>query len=370
MPDPKQQLEQYLAKLLEMKAQDLFIKVDTHPRARIGKNVLSMPFPPVTNDEVNGMVDAILKPYQRESLERARSVDFAFAMGAVGQRFRGNIFYQQGCLSMVLRNLWQKIPTFEELRVPPVLKQVALSRSGLILIGGVVASGKTTTINAMIEMMNQNVERHIITVEDPIEFLHKDNKCLINQREIGEDANDFFSALKYVVRQSPDVVVIGEIRDKEALNFALTSAEVGRLVIGTVHAKTVVQMFDRLLGFYPPDQRDPILVQLYPSITCFVIQQLLIGKDEKSLVPACEIMIGNYTTRQLVKEKKFDSIPQTLRNSVQEGMQTMDQSLMELWRADLITKETALAASERPQEIENAMKGISFAGQGSKILGG
>ncbi|MSR77986.1 MAG: PilT/PilU family type 4a pilus ATPase [Candidatus Omnitrophica bacterium] len=369
MSDAKKLLTQCLTRLHEIKGQDLFLKVDTCPRIRVGRHVQSTPFSGITEEDIQAVANLVLTPAQKELLEKNRSVDLAFSLEGSRRRYRANAFYQQGQISFVIRTLWENIPSLKELQVPPILEQVALSRSGIILIAGVVASGKTTTINAIIEMMNQNMERHIITIEDPLEYLHHDNKCIINQREIGQDANDFNSALKYVVRQSPDVVVIGEMRDAETFNFALSAAEVGRLVIATVHAKTVVQIFDRVLGFFPVDQQDTILAHLYPNITCFAVQQLLVGADGASLVPAFEIMVGNYTTRQLVKERKFEKIPQTLRNSAQEGMMTMDQSIHDLWRKNLITQEVALASAERPQELGNAMKGIAIDGQTSKILG-
>ncbi len=367
--DAQTYLQGCLGKVLEMKGQDLVLKVGTLPRTRVGGAVIPVPVAPVTDELAHGMVKVLLNSKQLDLLEKQRSVDFAFSLMGTTQRFRGNIFMQQGSYSLVLRTLWKNIPSFEELGIPEVLKKTALERSGIILIGGAVSSGKTTTIHAMVEMMNQNVERHIITIEDPVEYLHEDKKCVINQREVGQDASDFPSALKYVVRQSPDVVVIGEMRDSDTFNFALGSAEVGRLVISTVHAKSVVQIFDRVLGFFPPDQREVVLNQLYPNITCFVVQKLLVGKDGKTLVPAFEILVGNYTTRQLIHERKFDKIPQAIRNATRDGMQTMDQSLLELWEKDKISSEVALAASERPQELENAMKGIKIDGQTGKILG-
>ncbi len=363
-------LKACIDQVLRMKGQDLILKVGAVPRTRVGRSVIAMELEPVSEETTRGMIKGLLNPKQSDWLEKNQSVDFAFSLPGSSQRFRGNFFLQQGTYSAVIRTLWKDIPTLEELGIPAVMKQVALERSGIILIGGTVGSGKTTTIHAMIEMMNIHSERHIITIEDPVEYLHHDRKCVINQREIGQDAADFDSALKYVVRQSPDAVVIGEMRDAETFNFVLGSAEVGRLVISTVHAKSVVQIFDRILGFYPPQERDAVLNQLYPNITCFAVQKLLVGKDETTLVPAFEILVGNYMTRQLVHEKKFDKIPQALRNSAHEGMMTMDQSLLQLWRQDKISMETALAASERPQELENSMRGIEIDGQGSKILGG
>ncbi|MBI3314033.1 MAG: PilT/PilU family type 4a pilus ATPase [Candidatus Omnitrophica bacterium] len=367
--DAKSYLSQVMGKVLEMKGLDLFLKVGAVPRTRVGSVVTAMPFTAVKAEDTEQIVKSLLSPHQMALLEKNRSVDFAFSLLGSSQRFRTNVFFQQGTYSLVIRTLWKAIPSFEALNIPAVLKKIALERSGIILVAGTVASGKTTTISAMIDMMNQNVERHIITIEDPVEYLHEDKKCIINQREIGIDANDFNSALRYVVRQSPDVVVIGEMRDQETFNFALSSAEVGRLVIATVHAKSVVQIFDRVLGFFPADERDQVLNHLSFNLTCFVAQKLLVARDGKSLVPAFEIMVGNYTTRQLAREKKFDRIPQALRNGLQEGMQTFDDAIFKLWKDEKISTDEALKASTRPQELENMMKGIQMDGSRGKILG-
>lgn len=368
--DAKAFLGARLGKVLEMGGQDLFLKVGSVPRTRIGSEVKTMDFPVVTAPDTEGIVNELLNEKRRKRLDEEMSVDFAFNLMGSTQRFRTNIFMQQGTYSLVIRTLWKSIPSFEELRIPPVMQKIALSRSGIVLIGGTVASGKTTTLTAMIDMMNNNVERHIMTVEDPVEYLHEDRKCIINQREIGEDANDFTSALRYVVRQSPDCVVIGEMRDKETFEFALASAEVGRLVIATVHAKSVVQIFDRVLGFFPPEQRDQVLGHLAYNISCFVCQKILLGKDGRTLVPVFEVMVGNYTTRQLAREKQFDKLPQALRNGANEGMQTFDQAIYKYWEDGVISTEEALKSSERPQEMENKMKGISIDGSKGKILGG
>lgn len=367
--DAKSYLTGLMGKVLEMKGLDLFIKTGVEPRTRVaGSLVVPVTQEPVTEEIVQGIAKAFLNSHQEKLLEQNRSVDFAFSLMGANQRFRGNVFYQQGSLSYVIRTLWKKIPSFEDLKIPPVLKKCSLEKSGLIFISGTVASGKTTTITAMLDMMNESSQRHIITIEDPVEYVHVDKKSIFNQREIGQDAVDFNSALRHVVRQSPDVVVIGEMRDVETFNFALNSAEVGRLVIATVHAKSVVQIFDRVLGFYPPEQRDQILGHMAYNITAFVCQKLVKAKDG-GLVPAFEIMTGNYTIRQLAREKKFDRLPQAMRNGANEGMMTFDQSIYKLWQDGLITAEEAMASSERPQEMENMMKGISMEGQKSKILG-
>ena len=367
--DARDFLSKCLGKVMEMKGLDLFLKVGAVPRTRVGGLVTILPLDMVKEEETKSVAETLLNDFQKNLLEKNRSVDFAFSLLGRGQRFRANLFYQQGTLSIVIRTLWKKIPSFEELHIPEVLRKIALHKSGIILISGTVASGKTTTITAMLDMINNSVERHIITIEDPVEYIHEDKKCIVNQREIGQDAHDFTSALRYVVRQSPDVVVIGEMRDAETFNFALTAAEVGRLVIATVHAKSVIQIFDRVLGFFPADQRDQVMSHLSFNITCFVCQKLLVAKDEKSMVPAFEIMVGNYTTRQLAREKKFDRLEQAIRNAANEGMQTFDMALFKLWKDGSISTQEAMAASERPQELENQMKGIQIDGQQSKILG-
>ncbi len=367
--DAKVYLTGLLGKVLEMKGLDMFLKVGTTPRTRVaGSLVVPISDEIVTEEHTKAIAAAFLNPYQTDLLEKNRSVDFAFSLIGGNQRFRGNIFYQQMTLSLVIRTLWKKIPSYEHLKIPPILKKIPLEKSGIILISGTVASGKTTTITAMLDMMNETTQRHIVTIEDPIEYVHEDKKSMFNQREIGYDANDFNSALKYVVRQSPDVVVIGEMRDADAFNFALTSAEVGRLVIATVHAKSALQIFDRVLGFFPADHRDQVLSHLSYNITGFICQKLLKGKEDK-LVPAFEILLGNYTIRQLAREKKFDRMPQAMRNAAGEGMQTFDQAIFKLWQDGEITAEEALASSERPQEMENQMKGITMEGSKSKILG-
>lgn len=367
--DTKAYLKSCLEKAIEQKAQDVFFKADAAPRMRLGGQVFPLSFQPLSQDELTAMVRELISPQQWASLELNQSVDFGFCFHAKGCRFRANAFYQQGSLSLVFRLLWKGTPTFEELRLPPVLKKVALEKSGIILVAGSVSSGKTTTLAAMVDAMNQNVQKHILTIEDPVEYVYEDQKCLIQQREVGQDTENFGSALKYASRQSPDVVVIGEMRDAESFSFALAAADVGRLVLSTVHAPSVPQVFDRILSFFRREgEREGILRHFVANLSCIVVQKLLVAKDGKSLIPAAEILLGNYLMKQLILEHKFDKLPQALRNARQEGMQTMDQSLFQLWESQLITQETALAASPSPQELEALMKGIRI-GQDTKILG-
>jgi pilus retraction protein PilT len=362
-------LSKLLGKVLELQGQDCFLKVGSTPRVRVGPAVLPVPIEDVSSQDVKEIISSLLNSSQKVLLEKNFSVDFAFTLTGTEQRFRGNVFFQQGEYSIVLRRLWKAIPSFEELHIPPILKKVALERSGIILIAGTVGTGKTTTINAMIDYMNRNTNRHIITIEDPVEYLHKDNQCIINQREIGQDAPDFRSALRYVVRQSPDVIVIGEMRDAETFNFALSASEVGRLVISTIHAKSVNQIFDRILSFFTPEQREGLLSHLSFHIVSFMVQKLLTAKDKKTLMPAFEIMTGTEIIKELVHKRSFEKIPQALRNATHDGMQTMDQAILKLWETGVITQEEALAASEKPQEFQKMVQGIHLDEHRSKILG-
>ena len=362
-------LDTCLAKLTEADGQDLFLKVGAIPKIRVAGVLESLNMNALGREDIEVIAKAILSPAHQFLLAKNKSVDFAFSGNGSSQRFRGNFFLQQGTYSLVVRRLWKDIPSFEELRIPPVLKKMALSQSGIILIGGTVGSGKTTTIHAMIDLINQQAKRHVITVEDPIEYLHQDKQSIINQREIGQDADDFNSALRYVVRQSPNVVVIGEMRDAESFNFAMTASEVGRLVISTIHAKSVVQIFDRILGFFPAQKHDMLLKHLSFHINCFAVQKLLVKKDGKSLVPAFEVLAGDSITRDLVAQNDFEKIPQALRNGKLQGMQTMNQALLELWKEGSISAEEVLAASDRPQELEQYLKGIALDTYTARILG-
>lgn len=357
-----------LEKVIGQKGQDIFLKAGAPPRMRLGGQIVSLPLKALSGEEIRALADELLDPRQKEMLQKNKSVDFGFSFREKDCRFRANAFFQQGNISLVVRLLWKGIPSFEELRLPAVLKKVALEKSGIILIGGTVSSGKTTTVAAMIRAMNEGVPKHILTIEDPVEYLHEDKQCLIQQREIGQDAESFSSALKYMVRQSPDVIVIGEMRDAESFNFALAAAEVGRLVISTVHAQSAGQVFDRVLGFFPPEEREAVLRYFAANMSCIMVQKLLGAKDGMTLVPAAEVLLGNYTIKQLIIDKKIDKIPQAIRNAREEGMQTMDQSLLELWKTGLISQETAITASQSPEDLQALMRGFRI-GQDTKILG-
>ncbi len=368
---PRDYLIACLKEAAAQKGQDLFLKPGQIPRIRVATDVIEIKQEPVTEPVLKSILELVMLPHQWVHLDKERSADFGFSLPEFENRFRGNVFYQQGQISLVVRLLWKGIPNFDELMLPPILKKMSVEKSGIILVAGVVSSGKSTTIAAMINEVNTHLHRHIVTIEDPIEFVYKDKQSLIQQREIGTDSVDFNSALRYVTRQSPDVVVIGEMRDAETLRFALSAAEVGRLVISTVHAQSVTQIFDRIMGFFKQDERDAMLRHFASNMTCLLVQKLITAKDGKTVVPASEILVGNYTLKKIVMDKEFEKINQALMNSRSEGMQTFDQSLMDLYNEGKITKETALTSARRSVEMEKMMQGIVFTSSaGGKILGG
>lgn len=370
--DTNAYLRSCLAFVIDRKGQDVFLKAGSPPRMRIGGQVSSMPLKAIGAEELAALVGELLDPRQKDLLLMNKGVDFGFSYQEKDCRFRANAFYQQGNISLVFRLLWKGIPSFEDLRLPPVLEKIALEKSGIILIGGTVSSGKTSTVAAMIRTMNENVEKHIVTIEDPVEYLHQDGKCLIQQREIGQDAESFPSALKSMVRQSPDVIVIGEMRDAESFNFAVAAAEVGRLVIATIHAQSAPQIFERILGFFRREgERESVLNHFAKNMTCLAVQKLLLDKEGTGLVPAVEIMLGNYTVKQLIIENKMEKLPQAIRNAHQEGMQTMDQSLLNLWKSGHIDQESPARLKITADELKlrqvlyNVLSNaIKFTGQG------
>ena len=349
-------------------ATDLHIKAGELPRIRVRKKLAAIgKFKPDTSLLLS-VLDSLLNDHQKNLLGLAKAVDFAFNLEGLG-RFRVNAFYQRGEVAVVLRVVKDKVPGFEELGLPLVLQKVSLEDRGLILVSGPVGSGKSTTIAAIVNTINQHEEKRIITIEDPIEYLHHDAKSFISQREIGLDTDSFPQALRYVVRQDPDVIVIGEIRDAETFHAALTSVETGRLVVSSVHGKNVMQALERILGFYPREQHGLILTDLSYNLKAVISQRLLPRRQGMGLVPACEVLLINPSAGKALREGRLEKINQIMQNGTGEGMQTLNQSLLALCQNDLISKEEALAASDNPHSLEMNMKGI-FLDEGSgSILG-
>ncbi|MBN1493367.1 MAG: PilT/PilU family type 4a pilus ATPase [Candidatus Omnitrophica bacterium] len=367
--DPRKFLEDCLKEMVEVNASDLHLKAGCIPRIRVKGDVVLSKQPLVTAEDMVQIANATLNDYQKNLLKERRGVDFAFDFKDFG-RYRGNIFYQMGKLSMVVRVIKMKIPPFEDLHIPKIFEKVTLNHRGLILVSGPTSSGKSTTVAAMVQYINKNREAHVVTVEDPIEYVHKDDKCIINQREIGDDVLTFADALRYVVRQDPDIIVIGEMRDAESFHSAIAASETGHLVISTLHARNIMQCFDRILGFFPSEQHEQVLVQLSFNIKAISSQRLIPKLDNTGLVPAFEILCSTPSIDKLIRENRMEKITQAVQGGGQDGMQTFNQALLMLYKRQLISKEEAMMASDNPQQLEMNMKGIFLdEGTGGGILG-
>ncbi len=348
-----------LEKMIELGASDLHIKPGIPPVVRVNGKLEKTSFPPPTPQMMEEMARKILTPLQRERFESTREVDFAFGVTGLA-RFRANFYVQRGSIAMVFRHVPVAIPTVEELNLPPVISDLALRPRGLILVTGTVGSGKSTTLAAMVRTINQNLHASIITVEDPIEFLHRDERSIINQREVGTDTSSFNEALRHILRQDPDVILIGEIRDAETMEIALKAADTGHLVLSTLHTVDATQTVNRVISFFPPHQHQEIRYLLASTLQAVVSQRLIRRADRQGRVPAVEVLVTTGTIRDcLTSAEKTPLILQSMREGVtQHGMQTFDQALMKLFQDGMITLEDALRASSNPHELTLRLKGI------------
>jgi pilus retraction protein PilT len=355
--DTRVLLDNCLKIMVENGASDLHIKSDAAPRMRVSGKIKKMDHAPLSQEDVNAIAQYVMNDYHRERLPKYKGVDLAFQSETYG-RYRANIFYQRGMLSIVIRTIKSIIPGFAELHIPSVFEKICMKERGLILIAGATSSGKSTTVASMVDYINKNRDAHMITVEDPIEYMHQDNRCVINQREIGQDSTSFSDALKFVVRQDPDVIIIGEMRDPQSFKSAIAASETGHLVVSTIHAKNVLQVFDRILGFFPSDQHEQVLVQLSFNLQAIAAQRLLPKKDGSGLIPAFEVLLENSSISKLVRENNLDKLTQAMINGQEDGMQTFNMALIELYNSEQISKEEALMASDNAHSLEMNMKGI------------
>jgi twitching motility protein PilT len=287
-------------------------------------------------------------------------------------RFRVNVFLSKAEIRAVLRIIPQRIPSFEELNLPSVLEKLSMERRGLVLVTGITGSGKSTTLASMIDYMNRRREDHIITIEDPIEFLHDDKRCLVTQREIGQDSQAFAQALRAALRQDPDVILVGEMRDEETMATAITAAETGHLVLSTMHTLNATETVNRILATFPPHQEGQIRLQLAAVIQGVISQRLVERADGAGRVPAVEVLLGTGLIKDCIREpEKTATIPAVIAaGQSQYGMQTFDQSLLALYRQEFITYETAMAAASNPDDFALKVRGILSAGEMTWEVGG
>lgn len=343
-------LEDLLRQMPTLKASDLHLRAGEPPVMRIHGDLERLDYPVLQPEDIVELCYAILNDRQKERLEKNLGLDLAYEVEDLA-RFRVNMFFQQGCLGAVMRMIPIRVQTVDELGLPPILKDLALLPRGLILVTGPTGSGKSTTLAAMIDHINDHRPEHVVTIEDPIEFVHNDKKCMVEQREIGQDTTSFAEALKHVVRATPDVILVGEMRDLETIALAITAAETGHLVFGTLHTTDAMQTVDRAVDVFPPQQQAQIRMQLSVSLAAVISQSLLPIKGGGGRVPAFEIMICNPAIRAAIREGKTHMIYNLIQAGKDDGMVALDQYLADLVRSQKVDYEQALAKSSYPNEF-------------------
>jgi twitching motility protein PilT len=331
---------------VEQGASDCHLSAGEPPMIRIDGDLKKLDNAALTKEEVHALIYDIMNDVQRRVFEETHECDFSFELGKIA-RFRVNVFLQRKGEGAVFRTIPTKVMSLEELGMPPILKQLCEKDKGLILVTGPTGSGKSTTLAGMVDYINNSFEGHILTVEDPIEFVHLSKKCLVNQRELGPHTHSFANALRSALREDPDIILVGEMRDLETIQLALTAAETGHIVFGTLHTSSAPKTVDRIIDVFPPNQQAQIRAQFAESIEA-VITQTLLKKKVGGRVAALEILTGTTAVRNLIREGKIHQIPGTMQVSQKDGMQTMDMALTNLVTRGIVTREEALSKSMNP----------------------
>jgi len=346
-------------------ASDVHIKVGAPFVLRINRQLLAIEAPQPTEAWMNGVVEKIVPPHARKRLEEDREVDFSYLEPGVG-RFRTNIFQQKGSFALAMRYVKTQVPSFEDLGLLPVLKDIASTHRGIVLVAGTTGSGKSTTLAAMLEHINANFKRHIVTLEDPIEFVFDDNQSVIEQREVGLDTVSFQSGLKHVLRQDPDIIMVGEMRDSVSFTAAMQAADTGHLVLSTLHTQNAAQSIGRILDFFKPDEREQVRRQLAGTLKA-VICQRMVTTVTGGVTPSLEILINTPTVRKMLEENRLEKIGAAIETGRDDGMQTFNQALYDLVKARKVTEAEALGKASNPQALDMMFKGI-FLDEGRRIL--
>jgi twitching motility protein PilT len=360
------ELDAILADSLTRQASDVHLKVGLTPMFRIHGTLVPMDGAEVVTSEImERYASGLLDDYHRTQFRERLQADLAYASPALG-RFRVNVFHQRGKVSIALRVLPPEVRSVRSLNLPPVVERIALENRGLVLVTGTTGSGKSTTLAAMINHINQQRDRHIITIEDPIEYTHNDEKCIINQREIGYDARSFPEALRGALRQDPDVILVGEMRDLETIETAILAAETGHLVMSTLHTLDARETITRAISVFPEHQRDQMRLILASVIRGVISQRLIRRADGQGMVPAVEVLLSTALVRECIaiKERTVEIHDAIARGHATYGMQTFDQSLMALYRDGLITYEEALAQATNPDDFALKVRGIASTSDG------
>jgi twitching motility protein PilT len=344
-------VDELLQKVVEAGASDLHLKVGSPPMIRVDGDLSALDEPPCTPEDTKDYAASLMSEKQIRRFSETNEIDFAYSAPSVG-RYRINVYRQRGTISIALRHVVTRVPTFSELNLPSVVQKLALEPRGMVLVTGTTGSGKTTTLAAMIDHINHHFRKHVVTIEDPIEILHQDRMCILNQREVGLDTENYGSALKYVLRQDPDIILIGEMRDQETVRTALTAAQTGHFVLSTLHTIDVTETVNRIIDFFPLYQQKQVRIMLAGSLRGIISQRLLMRADGIGRVPAVEVMVMTGRIRDLVLDP---SQTHTIRTAVQEGdfygMQTFDQSLLGLYERGLVTLADAQVVASSPHDF-------------------
>jgi twitching motility protein PilT len=355
-------LDDLLVQGVEAGASDLHICAGSAPLMRINGSLRRLGTTPLAPDDSERLLYTIMTTEQQKRLETDRQVDFSYVLVGIS-RFRVNVFFQRNSISAALRTIPHQIKSLKDLGLPSPLETLATRPRGLVLVTGPTGSGKSTTLAAIINEINHTRDDHIITIEDPLEFLHEHGRCLVNQREIGADALGFPEALRGALREDPDVILVGEMRDLETIETALTAAETGHLVFGTLHTQDAPATVDRVIDAFPAGQQNQVRVQLASVLQGVVSQSLLPTIDGKGRVAATEILLPDDATRNLIRQNKVEQVYSIMQTSNSRGMQTLEQSLAQLVNSSQITREVAMGITSRPRELEGLLPNKPATGQ-------
>lgn len=346
-------------------ASDVHLKIGTPVIFRINRQLIGIECPYPQEEWLDNVLEHIVPKHAKRRLEEEREVDFSYYAQGIG-RFRTNVFQQRGQFCLAMRYVKVQVPSFEELNLLPVLKRIAESPRGIVLVAGSTGCGKSTTLAAMIEHINANFKKHMITLEDPIEYVFEDNQCVIEQREVGLDTLSFELALKHVLRQDPDVIMVGEMRDATSFQAAMSAADTGHLVLSTLHTTNASQSVTRIMDFFKAEDREQVRRQLAGTLQAVVCQRM-VPAIAGGMVPALEILINTGTVKKIIEENRLDKLPAAIETGADEGMLNFNQSLFNLVQEGKVSKKEALAKASNPQALEMNFQGI-FLDEGRRIL--
>ena len=346
-------------------ASDIHLKIGTPVIFRINRQLIAIECPFPTGDWINNVVKAITPAHLIKRVEQEREADFSYFVPGIG-RFRTNLFQQRGQWCLAMRHVKTHVPSFEELGLLEQIKKIAESPRGIVLLAGSTGCGKSTTLAAMIEHINANFKKHIVALEDPIEYVFEDNQCVVEQREVGLDTLSFHHALKHILRQDPDIIMIGEMRDSVSFTSAMSAADTGHLVLSTLHTTNASQSISRILDFFKADEREQIRRQLAGTMQAVVCQRM-VATLAGSMTPALEIMINTPTVRKLIEENRLDKQPAAIETGTDDGMINFNQALFNLVKQGKVSEEEALSKASNPQALEMNFKGI-FMNEGGRIV--